>query len=258
MNNKIYKNLSMMLITGSLISSSMPIYATSNLNSNISSNNKTIPNTKVSTDSGKLSDTIYGTKYTWFTRITTTSTNVKGTTWADASRKVPAGHIGAHCNLYSKSTGKVVRTANWNTNPISVSGYGNTTATYDAKGTYFVRGTTKFYNGNGYIVKGAKESPELSVRMENIRIPDEELKERQHLYETKNMIAAVGENNVEGYVSLDDLYDTDNQPKTPEEFLEIQRKNQRSKFKMVPLYSSDGETIIGEYRIDLNTETYMY
>ena len=49
-----------------------------------------------------------------------------------------------------------------------------------------------------------------------------------------------------------DLYDEENQPKTLEEaetFL-MQRAKSNEQYRMIPLYDTDGETVIGEYRID--------
>lgn len=249
MKHKIYKkSLAMLLVSVGVLSNSGAIHANENSNLNISKLDKSVINERVSSPSGSSSATVYGTLYKWKTVIDVTSSVAKGYTQVDASKTVPAGYMGAHANLYDKASGKVVATSEWGTNPVAAIGYANTTYTTSKVGTYFVRGTVKLYTGNGYEVLGAKQSPELSIRSLNIKISDEELKERQQLYDTKNMIAAIGVNDVEGYVSLDDLYNTKNQPETPEEFIEMQRNYKE--FRMVPLYSTDGETIIGEYRID--------
>lgn len=66
------------------------------------------------------------------------------------------------------------------------------------------------------------------------------------------MVKAQGVNNVIGYVKEADLYDEENQPKTLEEaetFL-MQRAKSNEQYRMIPLYDTDGETVIGEYRID--------
>ncbi|MBY1826213.1 hypothetical protein KWY54_19830, partial [Clostridioides difficile] len=95
--------------------------------------------------------------------------------------------------------------------------------------------------------------PIATVKSLNIDISEQELKERQYLYETKNLISAVGFNDIKGYVSLDDLYDEENQPQNPKEAVAYMQRLERSniKYKSIPLYDKDGETIIGEYHIDL-------
>ena len=128
-----------------------------------------------------------------------------------------------------------------------------TTGSTTSKGTYYTKGTTKTYNGRGYKTVGAKQSPIATMKSLDIEISNEELKECQYLYETKNMISALGVGDIEGYVSLDDLYSEDSQPNTPEETVAYMNKIAKSneKYKSIPFYDKDGKTIIGEYHIDL-------
>jgi hypothetical protein len=71
-------------------------------------------------------------------------------------------------------------------------------------------------------------------------------------YESKNMIKAVGENNVEGYIFLDDLYNTENQPQNPQEAIAYMNMREKSakQYRTISLYDSDKITKIGEYKID--------
>lgn len=76
-------------------------------------------------------------------------------------------------------------------------------------------------------------------------------KELNHL----GFIPAIGKNNINGYVKYDDLHDTQNTPENPEEALKIQTQKHIKKWnlfykKTIPLYASDGSTIIGKYVID--------
>ena len=69
------------------------------------------------------------------------------------------------------------------------------------------------------------------------------------------LISAIGENNIEGYVHADDLYDTENLPNNPEDALSKQLKESIAKWnpfykKTIPLYSEDGKTIIGKYKLN--------
>lgn len=67
------------------------------------------------------------------------------------------------------------------------------------------------------------------------RTPDEE----------PDLISAMGTSGEEGYVLKTDLDGF--QPQTPEEAIKWQ--NERPDFWMIPLYKSDGETVIGEFKV---------
>lgn len=250
MNKKFSKVVSVALVSGVIMSSL--IVANANEKLNVGYLNSDIISSKASAQSKPVTTPyINGRKYTIYTKVTVTSTYAKGSISVTPNKEVPSGYIGTHCNLYNAATGRVVATKDWSTNPVPVVGFSSETPTRSLKGRYFTRATAKLYNGNGYTVKGANQSPELVLRMiEGINITDEELKERQYLYDTKNMIAALGVNDLEGYILIDDLYDEGNNPVSPDEFLELERKNRDRGYRMIPLYDSDGNTIIGEYRID--------
>ncbi|CZS06496.1 Regulatory protein BlaR1 [Clostridioides difficile] len=64
------------------------------------------------------------------------------------------------------------------------------------------------------------------------------------------LIEAIGIGKRVGYVRKRDLYDCDNQPKTPEEAVVYTRKKRFNIFeKSIPLYDRDGVKIIGRFRI---------
>lgn len=173
------------------------------------------------------------------------------TTKTDGWGSVGSGRLGAHCNLYRDSDGAVVRTADWKYNTATASTLKNTTSTYSGKtGYYHAQGTSKVYTGTGYVTKWCGSSTVTQIK--GLNISNEEKQTRINLYTDKNMIKAVGENNVEGYVSLNDLYDNENQPKTPEQAVTFMNKRAKSftQYRMIPLYGADGVTEIGMYRID--------
>lgn len=171
-----------------------------------------------------------------------------GTTTVTKNMGAPEAHgrLGAHCNLYNEITGKVVATKGWDYNTYSTHSFNVKTPNVSGNGHYYARGTTRVYNGNGYTTVGANQSPNVVIRELGIKIPKVELKERQELYNSKGMIPAVGLDNVEGYVVEADLYDFDSQPNTPEEAIKY-TKTRTS--RTIPLYSNDGETVIGKYKI---------
>ncbi|CZR95947.1 Regulatory protein BlaR1 [Clostridioides difficile] len=64
------------------------------------------------------------------------------------------------------------------------------------------------------------------------------------------LIEAIGIGKRVGYVRKRDLYDCDNQPKTPEEAVVYTRKKRFNIFeKSIPLYDREGVKIIGRFRI---------
>lgn len=68
-----------------------------------------------------------------------------------------------------------------------------------------------------------------------------------------DLIAAIGENEVEGYVKQEDLLTEGDFINTLDEALDYDKKRaalaEQGKYEAVPLYESDGETVIGEFRI---------
>lgn len=72
--------------------------------------------------------------------------------------------------------------------------------------------------------------------------------------ESPDLIAAVGENGIEGYIKSEDLLDEGDFVQTPEEAIEYSKKAAALKedevYREIPLYKSDGETIIGKFRVD--------
>ncbi|MGL5718442.1 MAG: hypothetical protein ACRCX2_35890 [Paraclostridium sp.] len=166
---------------------------------------------------------------------------------------VGSGRLGAHANLYRESDGAIVRTADWKYNTQTLSKFENSTSSYSSKGHYYGQGTSKVYTGSQYVTKWCGRSTNTTVKdINTLNINEEEKEIRINLYTNKNMIKAVGENEVEGYISLNDLYDEENQPQTPEEaiaFMQVRAKSVNP-YRIISLYDIDGVTEIGEYRID--------
>ncbi|MCH1966159.1 hypothetical protein [Paraclostridium sordellii] len=69
-------------------------------------------------------------------------------------------------------------------------------------------------------------------------------------YEEPALMAVIGVNDVEGYVSKVDLYDEENQPNNPEEAIAYMEEREKEGPRLIPVYEKDGKTVIGEYRID--------
>ncbi|MCQ4638421.1 hypothetical protein NE619_16950 [Anaerovorax odorimutans] len=75
--------------------------------------------------------------------------------------------------------------------------------------------------------------------------------------EEPDLIAAVGENDVKGYVKKSDL-DNDGDVKTPEEALKRQKELEKKEYISIPLYKNNGKTVIGEFRLSTQNEQKLY
>ncbi|MFA6808002.1 MAG: hypothetical protein WCR27_03305 [Eubacteriales bacterium] len=64
-----------------------------------------------------------------------------------------------------------------------------------------------------------------------------------------DLILAKGVDGTDGYIKLEDL--NKNQPNNPEEAVAYMEKMKNSPLRTIPLYASDGETVIGEFKIDI-------
>lgn len=171
------------------------------------------------------------------------------------SGAVPSGYMGSHVNLYNNSD-RVVSTSDWYYNNGSMVGFSRMANYTTTSGSYYTKSTNHLYTRatGKYVPFSAIPSPKVSAAKRNIDIPKEELEERQQLYENKNMIAAVGLNNVEGYIKIDDLYGEI--PNNPEDAIRLQNKRSKSfsQYRLIPLYKNDSKTIIGQYKIDFNLD----
>lgn len=159
--------------------------------------------------------------------------------------------MASHCNLYNDTSGVIVKTKDWTYNSSAGKSVTATTPSISTKGTYRAQGTSKgMGTNNQYVTKWCGESTIEQIR--SLDISENEKQSRIDLYTKKDMIKALGVNNIIGYVKESDLYDEENQPKTLEEaeiFL-MKRSKSGEQYRMIPLYDVDGETIIDEYRID--------
>ncbi|CAM3299036.1 hypothetical protein HP548_12015 [Paenibacillus taichungensis] len=61
-----------------------------------------------------------------------------------------------------------------------------------------------------------------------------------------DLIKAENENGVQGYIKTSDL---ESGATSPEEALDYQKSKDSSEFRYIPLYKSDGKTIIGEFKV---------
>ncbi|MGL5378382.1 hypothetical protein [Clostridium sp.] len=251
MQRKLYKSLALTLVSVSLLTNSA--YATDAVfdSNKVQSTHKSSEDILRSASKPKTF-TVSGRHYMNTTGSWLSSGLAYGTTDIKKTMGVhdPAGWLGAHTNLYNEATGRVAATGDWDYTTNMSSNLRRQTPKVSGKGRYYTKGTTKVYNGNGYTSVGANQSPIVIIKEMGIKISDEELKERQYLYETKQLIAAEGQNGVEGYVLESDLYNEEIQPNTPEEAVKYSLKKKIQGDRFIPLYDNDGITVIGTYKID--------
>lgn len=248
--NKLTKTLAFTLATISILSLGSNTFADYNIES-YSKDSKFIEESSNTRGYGNWITFDKDKKYSGRPGAHTSSSGVYGTQTTRSTSSVPANRIGAHCNLYRASDGAIVRTADWAYNTSTVSTFTNSTSKYNAKGTYYAQGTSKgFLSNNTYETKWCGQSTIAQIK--SLNISSEDKQERIKLYEDKQMVKAIGENDIEGYILLEDLYDEENQPKNSSEAKIYMSKRARSlkQYRMIPLYDTDGQTVIGEYRID--------
>jgi len=61
-----------------------------------------------------------------------------------------------------------------------------------------------------------------------------------------DLISAVGEDDVQGYLRSEDI--NQDLPKTPQEAVSYMEKHKNDPDRLIPLYASDGKTVIGAFK----------
>ncbi|MFF2531522.1 hypothetical protein ACFVS2_21680 [Brevibacillus sp. NPDC058079] len=103
---------------------------------------------------------------------------------------------------------------------------------------------------------GALFSPMNYKGASNSNIPNYPINDQGQTYgqgpypvgttQVPDLISATGENGVNGYVKATDL---NANVSTPEEAYAYQKSMEKLGYKSIPLYKSDGKTVIGEFRL---------
>lgn len=200
-----------------------------------------------------LNFTVNGNKYQAHTGVRKYNDGLYGySTVMCKDGAVPAGYLGAHSNLYNNKTGRIEKAGDWKYTTTKVASVTSKTSKTTNEGSYFTKGTVKVYNTSTkeFVGKTLSYSPVITYSEMGLELSEEELEERENLYETKGMIAATGEDGKDGYIKESDLYDEANQPKTIEDIPAYEAKYEGMTTRSIPLYDNDGETIIGEFLVD--------
>ncbi|MGL5714654.1 MAG: hypothetical protein ACRCX2_16660 [Paraclostridium sp.] len=251
MKNKLSKTISVSLASIALLSNFSYADNLSHDNSILSNDTTISQDSNLSRGSSRpVSFSGNGNNFEGYTRSYVHAGRAYGETIIKSkSGFVSAGAMGAHINYYN-SAGKIVVGGSWFYNPNGGALSLTNQLSTNKPGTYHARGTGRAYNGSSYNGRTLNNSPSVTLRSLNISVSEEELKEREYLYDTKNMIAAVGDNDMEGYIVESELYDEENQPNNPTEAIAYMNRMAKMKTRTIPLYANDGETIIGTFTID--------
>lgn len=106
--------------------------------------------------------TVYSYTYDNMASIWIWSNGAQARTDVDSiNGTVPAGYIGLYCRLYN-SSGTLKKSSGWVYNDNPLVGFSTGTQTLNASGTYYSKGASKAYNGNGYNSYDTYQSPNLS------------------------------------------------------------------------------------------------
>lgn len=170
---------------------------------------------------------------------------------------VPIGYLGGQARLYS-SSGVLKKSSEWEYNEYSeyalvapLFGY------YASSGYYYSKGQARFYTGDGYVTYACTATPNYAPtqsinsyssmiiqRNENGEIYGSEIF-LSEIGVQPDLILAEGSNGEIGYVRTEDI--NDSSVTTPEEAI-LKMKNATT--SVIPLYSSDGITVIGSFILE--------
>ena len=136
----------------------------------------------------------------------------------------------------------------------SVTGY---VKTFDAEKDkyYYSQGFVALYNGDGYTTYSCSKTPNYIIKS-NSRAIDELVV--QQIDVSPDLILAIGTNGKTGYVKSADLnmsnITTPDQAVAFASYVEAQMAAQSQSPPTIPLYESDGVTVIGEFELSYPDE----
>lgn len=174
--------------------------------------------------------TVYGYSYHHYSSVISDTSGAWSFVHPGCSVNAPTGYMGGYPRLYN-SNGSLVREGDWTYNDQASSGMGLSTGKHYASGTFKGWGKVRYYNGRGYSEYTTTETPYVQVRslQEAPLSPlyaEYQINENGQTYGsdyfaeykggTPDLILAIGNNGIEGYVKNTDL-NLHHNPKTPEE-----------------------------------------
>lgn len=208
--------------------------------------------------------TVAGYKYELISRIHNENpgeVNFQISVYVQDGKSVPTGYIGCNARIYN-SDGNFIKQSGWDYNPGSVNGkdasYLNAESYKVSSGFYYSKGAAKLFNGLEYEIYDANKTTNFAPGRNAIPPKSEILIQRNENGEVygsdlflseigvhPDLIRAVGIDGTVGYVRAEDL---DDGVSTPTEAIVAMQTKQSI---LVPLYKSDGETVIGSFLLSV-------
>lgn len=204
--------------------------------------------------------TVNGYTYTYYSYIERWNDELlSARVHASANTSVPIGYIGVRARMYN-SNGALEKTGDWLYSDMVLVGLDTSVyVAVDPDVYYYSKGQVRFYTGNGYSTYSANASPNMILGKAKSLL-EVTTNENGEIYGSElyldsigvkaDLIYAIGENGVEGYVKAIDLEGP--AVETPEEAVQQIRENRE-----IPLYASDGVSVIGRFVIQNNTPSVI-
>lgn len=190
-----------------------------------------------------------GKRYQYRSSVHTSGSGVNARVTAKAvDGAVGAGYMGVSPYLYSDS-GALIKVKDWVYNTSQTNELVSGTAPYFADGTYYGSGKVRFYTIYGYYKEFTVDnSPYLqkySLDPVGVNNNGETFGSLLFSSTVPDLVSAVGDNGIEGYVKFSDL-DSSSTPSSPDDAL-----NSMSSSDMhIDLYAVDGMTILDQFTIE--------
>jgi len=202
--------------------------------------------------------TVYSHDYSYYNAAVSLATGARAYVSVqneDGTGGIAAGYMGGNAKLYN-SNGIISKSTGMQYTDDYVVGWAWYTDYATWSGTYYAKSQVAFYNGNGYDKFDVNKSPSVTYSSnksdtqitEKLVISEYKINENGEKYgselyadicgELPDLILAEGKNGEIGYVRNIDL---NPEPKTIEEAIAL------NKVTEIPLYSSDGKTVIGTF-----------
>ena len=172
------------------------------------------------------------------------------------SGSLPPGTMGVNPRAYNATSGTLIITGGWHYTSGTSVGYDVPVDVTSFPGYVYSQGMTALWNGVGYTTRSTTASPNAQFKSPSRSIQINAAGETfgssayaESLEDEPDLVLAEGVGGMVGYVKSSDL--NSGAAKSPEEAAKSTiDKNTR----FIPLYESDGKTVIGRFKIAPDTE----
>lgn len=218
-----------------------------------------IPIMASSGESANRTETVFGYTYVFRSLIhneTSGSLGYQTTVWVTSANSVPVGYMGVKARLYN-SSGALKAYTDWDYNIVQTNSFLQSGTYSTTSGFYYSCGHVKLYNGNGYTEFDSYATPYYSPSRNDNPIDrnlEIQYNEYGEVYGSELFLNEVGiqpdlilAENSQGLVGYIRNLDLNYDPVTTLEDAIAYTKTSHE--RIVPLYLSDGRTVIGSFEI---------